>query len=333
MRIDIHNHFYPGGYLQQLEEHGEGVRIGTDRAGRRYLEEAGTRLVTLTEPMVDLDARFAMMDATGIDVQIMSMTSPNVYAFRPDRALQVARMVNDAYAAAKDRNPDRLRCLASVPLGTGAETEELDRAVLQLGLDGVIVGTNIHGKTLEDPAFEPFWRHVDELRLPVLLHPMTPMVGTEYLDRYALVPLIGFPFDTTLAVMRLVWSGSLERFPNVRFIASHAGGALPYLIGRFEIGYDAYPECRDTAARPAEALKRIWYDTISYHAPALRCLADSVGTDRMVFGTDYPHVIGDAARVIASLEAAGFSADELDAIYYRNFVDGLGFGLPRPPRS
>lgn len=329
MRIDIHNHFYPGTYLQQLEEHGVGVRIGTDRAGRRYLEEGGSRLVTLTEPMVNLEARFAMMDSNGIDLQIMSMTSPNVYAFDSERALQVARMVNDEYAAAKDRNPDRLRCLASVPLGTGAEVEELNRAILNLGLDGLIVGTNVHGKTLEDSSFEPFWRRVDDLALPVLLHPMTPMVGTQYLDRYALVPLVGFPFDTTLAVMRLVWSGFLERFPNVKLIASHTGGALAFLTGRFEIGYDAYPECRDIAERPAQALKRIWYDTIGYHPPALRCLAESVGTECMVFGTDYPHVIGDAARVVASLEAAGFSELELDAIYYRNFVDGLGFELPR----
>jgi aminocarboxymuconate-semialdehyde decarboxylase len=155
------------------------------------------------------------------------------------------------------------------------------------------------------------------------------MVGTRYLDVFALVPLIGFPFDTTLAVMRLIWSGFLERFPRVKLIASHAGGALAYLTGRFEIGYDAYPECRQTSMRPEEALKRIWYDTIGYHPPALRCLADSVGVSQMVFGTDYPHVIGDAERVIASLEATGFTGDELDAIYYRNFVTGLGIGLPR----
>jgi len=305
------------------------VRIGVDASGRRYLEEGGARLVTLTPPMVDLAQRFAMMDATGIDIQIMSMTSPNVYAFGTDDSINVARMVNDEYATLKDKHPDRLRCLASVPLGTGAEIEELDRAILHLGLDGLIVGTNVHGKTLDDPSFEAFWLRVDELELPVLLHPMAPMVGTKYLDRYALVPLVGFPFDTTLAVMRLVWSGFLERFPRVKLIASHTGGALAYLTGRFEIGYDAYDECRQITERPAEALRRIWYDTIGYHPPALRCLAESVGVSQMVFGTDYPHVIGDASRVMASLEAAGFTAAELEAIYYRNFVDGLGLGLPR----
>jgi aminocarboxymuconate-semialdehyde decarboxylase len=238
-------------------------------------------------------------------------------------------MVNDKYAGIKDRHPDRLRCLASVPLGTGAEVEELERAIVHLGLDGLIVGTNVHGRTLDDPSFDAFWRRVDELAVPVLLHPMTPMVGTRYLDRFALVPLVGFPFDTTLAVMRLVWSGFQAKFPRVKLIAAHAGGALAYLTGRFEIGYDAYDEYRQVPLRPSEALRRIWYDTIGYHPPALRCLAESVGVAQIVFGTDYPHVIGHAERVIASLEATGFSAQELDAIYYRNFVDGLGLGLPR----
>jgi aminocarboxymuconate-semialdehyde decarboxylase len=328
MRVDIHNHFYPGTYLQELEARGRDVRIGTDAQGRRYIEEGGSRLVTLTQPMVDLDARFAMMDDTGIDVQIMSMTSPNVYAFEAGDSVQVARMVNDEYAGIKDRHPDRIRCLASVPLGTGAEVEEVDRAILNLGLDGLIVGTNVHGKPLDDASFEPFWRRVDELGLPVLLHPMAPMVGTTYLDRFALVPMVGFPFDTTLAVMRLIWSGFFDRFRRVKLIASHTGGALAYLTGRFEIGYDAYAECRQIGERPGEALTKIWYDTISYHPPALRCLAESVGVSHMVFGTDYPHVIGDAGRVVASLEAAGFSASELEAIYHGNFLDGLGFSLP-----
>src|SRR5215210_4795334 len=128
MRIDVHNHFYPGTYLKELEARGRGVRIGTDSEGRRFIEEGGSRLVTLTPPMIDLDARFGMMDANGIDVQIMSMTSPNVYAFDALDSVHVARMVNDEYAGTKDRHSDRIRCLASVPLGTGGEVEELDRA-------------------------------------------------------------------------------------------------------------------------------------------------------------------------------------------------------------
>ncbi|HZV50716.1 MAG TPA: amidohydrolase family protein [Candidatus Dormibacteraeota bacterium] len=333
MRVDIHNHFYPAAYLALLEERGRGVRIRTDLQGRRYLEEAGTRLATLTPPMTELERRFAMMDAVGIDLQVLSLTAPNVYAFDADDAIVAARLVNDEYARLRAVHGRRLRCLASVPLGTGAEVEELDRAILQLGLDGVVVGTNVAGRTLDDPAFEEFWRRVDELRCPVLIHPMTPMVGTRHLEDHALVPMVGFPFDTTLAVTRLIWTGFLDRHPNLRLVALHAGGALPYLAGRLEIGADAYAECRQVEHRPTWYLGRLFYDTVSYHPPALRLLAESFGVGQVVFGTDYPHVIGDPVRVIASLDRAGFEPQDLERICWTNVRDGLGIALDPPGRS
>lgn len=328
MRVDIHNHFYPGSYLQLLEEKGIDIRVLTDDQGRRYLEEAGSRLVTLTSPMVTLEERFQMMHREGVDVHVISLTSPNVYAFPPRDSVAVARMANDEYAAIRDRHPRRIRCFASVPLGTGEEIEELDRAIVRLGLDGLVVGTNIHGKTLDDPSFAPFWRRANELKIPVLVHPMAPMVGTRYMERFASVPLIGFVFDTTLAFSRLLWSGFLEEHPDIRFIALHTGGALPYLAGRLTIGHEAYPECRRIPHRPEWYLKRLFYDTVSYHAAALRCLADTVGASRMVFGTDYPHVIGDPSWVIRSLEETGFTPEELEAIYWHNTAEGLGISLP-----
>jgi aminocarboxymuconate-semialdehyde decarboxylase len=228
VRIDVHSHFFPDAYLRLLEDRAEGVWVRTDRDGRRYLEEGGTRLATITRPMTVLEDRLAMMREHEIDVQVISLTSPNVYCFAEDDAIAAARLVNDEYAAIKDRHRGRFRCLASVPLGTGAEVEELDRAITELGLDGVIVGTNVHGRSLEDPAFAAFWRRADELALPVLLHPMTPMLGTAFMDDFALVPMLGFPFDTTLAVVRLMWTGFLDRHPRLKLIALHTGGALPY---------------------------------------------------------------------------------------------------------
>jgi len=330
MRVDVHNHFYPPAYLALLEERGRGVRIRTDHQGRRYLEEAGTRLATLTPPMTDLERRFAMMEAVGIDLQVLSLTAPNVYAFDAGDAVAAARLVNDEYARLRALHARRLRCLASVPLGTGAEVEELDRAILQLGLDGVVVGTNVAGRPLEDPEFEAFWRRADELRCPVLIHPMTPLVGSHGMEDHALVPMVGFPFDTTLCVARLIWTGFLDRHPNLRLVVLHAGGALPYLVGRLEIGADAYAECRQVEHRPGWYLGRLFYDTVSYHPPALRLLAESFGVGQMVLGTDYPHVIGDPARVIASLDHAGFDPGELERICWTNVRDGLGIALDPP---
>lgn len=328
MRIDVHNHFFPTPYLRLLEDRAAGVRIRTDRDGRRYLEEGGTRLATLTPPMTVLEDRLAMMRDHGIDVQVISLTSPNVYPFGADDAIAAARLVNDEYAAIKERHPNRFRCLASVPLGTGAEVEELDRAITELGLDGVIVGTNVHGRALDDPAFAAFWRRADELELPVLLHPMTPMLGTAFMDDFALVPMLGFPFDTTLALVRLMWTGFLDRHPRLKLIALHAGGALPYLVGRLEIGADAYAECRQVAERPSSYLRRLYYDTISYHPTAIRLLVETVGTGRVVFGTDYPHVIGDVGRNLETLRAAGLDEQTLEAIEGGTAARDLGFGPP-----
>lgn len=326
MRIDVHNHFFPPEYLRLLEERGHGVRVRTDRQDRRYLEEGGTRLATLTPPMTSLDDRLAMMDEEGIDIQVISLTSPNVYCFDAADAVAAARMVNDEFAAIKRRRPDRFRCLASVPLGTGAEVEELDRATTELGLDGVVIGTNVGGRSLDDEVFEPFWRRADELGLPILLHPMTPLLGTSFMDDYALLPMLGFPFDTTLAVVRLMWTGVLDRHPHLKLIALHAGGALPFMVGRLEIGADAYAECRQVEHRPTWYLRRIWYDTISYHPPALRMLAETVGASQVVYGTDYPHVIGIPSRITRSLEETGLPRADLDAIYGGNAAGALGFG-------
>lgn len=326
MRIDVHNHFFPDAYLRLLEDRADGVAVRTDRDGRRYLEEGGTRLATLTPPMTALEDRLAMMREQGIDVQVISLTSPNVYCFGDADAVAAARLVNDEYAAIKERHRGRFRCLASVPLGTGAEVEELERAITKLGLDGVIVGTNIHGRALDDPAFAAFWRRADELALPVLLHPMTPMLGTRFMDDFALVPMLGFPFDTTLALVRLMWTGFLDRHPHLKLIALHAGGGLPYFVGRLEIGADAYAECRQVAQRPSWYLRRLYYDTISYHPPAIRMLVETVGVGQVVFGTDYPHVIGDVRRNLDTLRAAGLDEQALEAIEGGTAARDLGFG-------
>jgi aminocarboxymuconate-semialdehyde decarboxylase len=326
MRIDLHTHLFPHEYLSLLEDRGQGVWIRTDSEGRRYIEEGGTRLATLTPPMLEVETRLDAMDREGIDVQVLSLTSPNVYCFEAHDAVRAARLVNDAYAALKARHPRRFLALASVPLGSGEELGELDRALDSLGLDGVVVGTNVGGKELDDPAFEPFWRRVAELGRPVLVHPMAPVAGTAGMERFSLVPLIGFPFETTLCLARLIWSGLMDRYPGLRIIAVHAGGAAPYLAGRLEIGTDAYAECRGIELRPLDYLRRFWYDPVSYHPPALRLLRDTVGVERIVFGTDYPHVIGDPARVRRSLEEV-FGPEEQEAIGWRN-ASRLGLEVP-----
>lgn len=325
MLVDLHTHFYPQGYLRLLEQEATDVRVRTDPRGRRYLERHGTRLATLTPPMVDLQERLRLMDHLQVDVQVVSLTSPNVYVFPDGVAVRAARQVNEAYAEFKQRYPDRFRCLASLPLGTGAEVEELERAVSVLGLDGVVVGTTVRGRPLDDATFEPFWRRADELGLVVLLHPMGELASPP-LREYSLVPLVGFPAETTVALARLAYSGFFDRYARVKVVAPHAGGAVPYLLGRLDTGYEAYGECASARHRPSEALRRVWYDTTNPYPPALRCLVEAVGWERLVFGSDFPHVIGSVDKVRRCLEEAGLDPEALEAVRWRNATHSLGLG-------
>lgn len=137
----------------------------------------------------------------------------------------------------------------------------------------------------------------------VFLHPMEPLAVAHMKD-FALGPLVGFVADTTLIVASMIFSGFLERYPKVRLILPHLGGTLPYLAGRLDIGYRAYPECRANIPHPpSHYLPRMYYDTVSFHLPALECAIATAGADRLVLGTDYPHVIGDMEKAVASIQA------------------------------
>jgi aminocarboxymuconate-semialdehyde decarboxylase len=137
----------------------------------------------------------------------------------------------------------------------------------------------------------------------MFIHPMAPP-GIEAMNRYALAPLVGFMFDTTLAVARLIFSNFFGRFLGLHVVVGHLGGAIPYLAGRLDAGYRAYPECQGTPRPPSEAIERLYLDTVSFHEPALRCALDLVGPERILFGSDYPHVVSDVASSLTAVEHA-----------------------------
>jgi aminocarboxymuconate-semialdehyde decarboxylase len=163
------------------------------------------------------------------------------------------------------------------------------------GAIGVMVLANIAGRSLTDPLFAPVWAEIDRRALPVLVHP-TDLPGIDGMDmkKYDLSWSVGFIADTTLAFARIIFDGFLDLYPNLKLIASHGGGALPYLVGRFDKGDEVeIPSRRKMKARPSDYLKRIWYDCITYHPGALQFLISVVGADRVLFGTDYPHQVHD----------------------------------------
>ena len=316
MRWDLHTHYYPDAFFRLIEQVGGAFSFGTDPTGRTIIRYRGSRFFGITPPMTDPALRLADMDRVGIDVEVLSLSTPNVYFAPPERQAEVARLVNDAYAELAARHPKRFKGFASIPMDDpDAALRELERTQGELRMNGVIVLSNINGRALTDPLYRPFFIECDRRRVCVFIHPMIP-VASEPFAEYVLGPIIGFPFDTTLAVARLCYAGVFRELPNIRWILGHLGGAVPYLMERMDNGYRDFAECRvNIDELPSVYLKRLYYDTVSFSTTALRLARELVGADHMVMGSDYPHLLGSIERAVSSIESLEVAAADKERIF------------------
>jgi aminocarboxymuconate-semialdehyde decarboxylase len=323
MKIDIHNHFYPTRFLERLEKDGAhvGIALERDAWGRQILVQRGTRVVTITPPMNNIEKRLEDMDRIGFDMQVLTLSAPSVDIFPVETGESLARLVNDELAEICRDHPRRFAAFATLPFLDGTRTvKELERCVETLNFKGACIGTNINGMGLDDARLYPFYERITEYDLPVHIHPRAPADKETYQD-YRLGPMIGFEMELCVAVVRLVMGGILERFPNLKCIVSHLGGAIPYLAERVQNCYEAYPECQQHITRPAkDYLRRLYYDTVSFFEPALMCAHAFVGAEHMVLGSDYPHVIGDIREAVSSIEALKISPEEKEMIFSKNLI-------------
>lgn len=315
MKIDFHNHFYPPGYLEKLEQWGHRYKFVQDPSGIKIVYDKGARFLGITKQHVSIEQRIADMDRIGIDIQVLTLTTPNVYFTTKKRNLYLAKTSNDFFAEVCQKYPSRFMAFASVPLKDPDDAiEELHRAYRDLGMKGVVIGSNIDGKHLHSKEFWPFYEEVNKLNIPIFIHPMVPK-NPEQLAEFALVPFVGFTMDTTISVAKMVLSGLFEKYPNLTLILPHLGGTLPFLFERFDNGFRAYKEFQENITKPPTYyFKKFYYDTVSFYQPALICTYLSVGADHMVLGSDYPHVIGDINRCVSSIEELNISKEEKEKI-------------------
>jgi aminocarboxymuconate-semialdehyde decarboxylase len=298
VKIDIHAHILDRRYVEALARD-LGLETERTSAGQTLLRRNGYTFLWHREPMFDLDARLRAMDEQGVDVRVLSLSTPNVYEWRGERQVAMARYMNELTAAAVRRHPDRFAGLASLPLGdVDASLLEMERATGELGLRGLAIGSNIAGVPLSDRRFEPVWARIDALRLPVFEHPMFPP-GTAK-EEFEMPLRIGFVFDTTAAAARLIYSGVFERYPNFPYILAHTGGALLMVLERLDNGYRLFPDCRARISRlPSEYARNLYYDTCSFFAPALKMAHELVGEDHLLWGSDDPFIGADTSHVDA----------------------------------
>ena len=298
--IDIHTHMVPRAWLDLLQAEGGGYELKPTRAGQTAIHLAGAPFVTLMPEMFDYDLRLRAMDAAAVDMAVLSLTGPNVFWGTPEASAKAARIANAAYAESQRQHPDRIRWIASIPWEfPGDALAELGRARAD-GALGVATLANIRGRDLSDPLFEPVWAEIDRQGLPVFVHPTIPPGGGQMrLDEFSLATPIGFMIDTTLAFARLILSGFFDRYPNAKLIAPHGGGTLPYLSGRLDRCYETIPACRAAIkAPPSTYLRRMFYDTVVYEPRALEMCVATGGADNVLYGTDFPHNVGDMKGIL-----------------------------------
>jgi aminocarboxymuconate-semialdehyde decarboxylase len=312
--IDFHNHFYPPAYLDALRAGRSNVRVVVDADGNPVLHYPGDYNVAVAGHR-DITYREKVLEQEGVDLQVLTLTTPGTHVEAPARAVELARLVNDAFAAVARERSRHFTALATLPLNDpAASVAELRRAVKDLGLRGAMLFSNVNGVALADARFRPLYEAADELGAVLFIHPTNP-VGVEAMTDYWLMPLVGFPMDTTLAAAKLVFSGVVERFPRIRWALGHLGGAIPYIAERLDRGYRAFRECRANISRPpSEYLRGFYFDTVNFDAGALRLAIAFAGADHILAGSDYPHQIGSIPSMLRSIGELGLPARERDMI-------------------
>ena len=313
--IDVHTHMLNEGYVKLLRKHGGKYSVKKVRGGQTGIHRDGAPFMTLMPGMFDYEARIRAMDAAGVDIAIVTLTSPNVYFGSSKVSLEAARLVNDDMAEQQRRYPERLRFMCSLPWQhPKAALAELKRACDELGAVGVMVLANVDGLSLTNKAFAPIWKEIDRRGLPVLVHPTAPP-GTKQLDvaKYNLIASVGFMFDTSLAVSRMIFDGFFDRYPKLKLIAAHGGATLPYIAGRLDICFDNMPACREKISeRPSAYLKKIYYDSVVFQQDSLELALKVGGEDKVLYGSDFPHNIGDMKGCLARVDA--LPAAQRDAV-------------------
>lgn len=300
--IDVHTHMFTTRWLELLQKEGGQYNIQTRPDGQREIFRGNVPVVLPQKGHFDWDLRIEHMDKFGIDVGVVSLTCPNVYWGGEEVSVRAAVEANDNVEDAQSRFPDRIRWFASLPWEYPQRAiEELERSCAK-GAVGVMVLANVAGMSLTDAKFAPIWAEIDKRKLPVLVHPTDPP-GVDLMDmtKFDLSWSVGFMFDTTLAITRMIFEGFFDQYPDLKIIASHGGGTLPYLVGRFEKGDEVeLASRRQMKRKPTDYLRHIYYDSITYDPRSLQYLISIVGPEHVMLGTDWPHWVHDTKGALAN---------------------------------
>ncbi len=324
MPIDVHAHYVPHRLIETLEERASDFGVSLIKTPPQcalhfhYGLKIRPFFAKLIEPVHE---RLAGMVAQGVTRQVLSVW-PDIFAYGlpAPRGARWHRLLNEILSTVCARYPDRFSLFASLPLpDAAAAAREAEYAITQLGAAGLVVAANVEGVNLGELALDELWDAAVKLDAPVFIHPVQAMPPPR-VAKFALVQIAQYTFDTTLCIGSLIFSGVLDRFPTLRLIMSHGGGAFPYLLGRFDCMHarmDRSAQGDVAAAAPSAYVKRFYYDTILHSPMQLRWLAEAASVERIVLGSDYSFPPADLDP-IGTVRKAGFAGQDLSKILDEN---------------
>jgi predicted TIM-barrel fold metal-dependent hydrolase len=325
--VDVHTHFLPQALIGALERRDELPMI-TRENDQRLIHYGEGNIHPLLPAMADLQRRLADMDEQGIDVAVLSVNIPGTDWFPKSDGPAVAREVNDELADIVAAHPDRLAAMATLPMQCPEDAAaELERTHA-LGFRGGMVFSNAAGRPIDEPECRVVFDTAARLGVPIYVHPTYPLTAAT-VDAYALIPTLGFLFDTTTAAMRLVLGGLYERHPDFKLVLSHVASLIPYVIGRIDYEAERHRHLDgwgSLSVPPSEHLRLLYTDTVCVWAPSLRLVTEFLGPDRMMYGSDYP--FWDPQRTTDTLADCGFDEDTVRVI--ESGTAGAVFGLGSP---
>jgi aminocarboxymuconate-semialdehyde decarboxylase len=325
MKIDCQTHVMPDTYIDIFTQNPQSPRM---------VREGSDFVVTLIDDRptarsnkasYNIERKVKDMDNAGIDISILSPNIPGPCMLAPELALRGAQTINNYIAEVIQKYPGRFEGIASLPWQNVNEAiQEMDRAQDELGFCAVMLFSNIGGRRVDDSAFEPIYAHAESKALPIVIHPTFPAWGRE-IKEYNMIPMVGFQMDSSLALLRLILGGILERHPRLQILMPHAGGVLPYMIGRIDYQTEVMGRRSEHISKPpSEYLRRVYLDTCSPSAQALQYAFDFSGPERLVLGTDHPWV---APQVFISLiEGMNISDRNKSLIFSGNARKLFGIG-------
>ena len=328
--IDTHTHVLTEetAALLRKETPTAPVNITPIDAESATLEVAGSPYRPYPRGGYDIEHRLHDMDATGVDVQVLSAT-PQTYLYDKEPALAAvaAGIQNDQIAKLIAAHPTRFMGIATLPMQAPQRAaDELTRAINKLGLRGAMIGSNIVGKNLDDPGLEPVWATAEELGAFMFIHPVT-VAGADRLTSYYLRNLIGNPLDTTIAAACLLFGGVMDRHPRLKICLAHAGGFLPYQAGRWVHGWRVRPEPKKNMPRePETIIGRFLYDTIAHSDQSLTFLIEQAGAERVLLGSDYPYDMAmlDGVSHVRALKISDADKASILGLHAEKLLTGKG---------